>query len=143
MPAPRSMQTPFDEAFEAKQQQIRQLHLKLEIQMQHFLAFIQPCQNNQSLHVSSPPEPPPPPAVRYSHVKIFRYFLTICCTPATLGGPWHQIRCTHPQHIRLYATNMTTPHSTWTTENIGRTQWNAEHSTAPVVSVPTHTWSAT
>jgi len=46
MPPPPPMKTHFDEDFEAKQQQIRQLHLKLEIQMQHFLAFIQSCQNN-------------------------------------------------------------------------------------------------
>jgi len=86
----------------------------------------------------------PPPAARYSRVKIFRYFLTVCCTPATLSSPWHHLRCTHPQHIRMYATNMTTPHSTWTTENIGGTQQNAEHATAPEVSVvPTHTRSAT
>ena len=38
---------------------------------------------------------------------------------------------------------MATPHSTWTTENIRGTQQKAEHSTAPVVSVQTHTCSAT
>jgi len=46
MPAPRSMQTSFDEAFNAKQQQIQQLHLQLETQMQNFLAFIQHCPNH-------------------------------------------------------------------------------------------------
>jgi len=37
---------------------------------------------------------------------------------------------------------MTTNHSIWPTENIGGTQQNAEHPTAPVVSVPTNTRSA-
>ncbi len=138
------MQTPFDEAFEAKQQQIKQLHLKLETQMHNFLVFIQQCQDNRSMLVSSPPEPPPQPAARYSRVEIFRYFLTIRCAPATPGGPWHhRIRCTHPQHLRMYATNMNTPHSTRNTANIGRTQRNAEHLTAPIVSVPSNTQSAT
>jgi len=40
------MQTPFDEAFEAKQQQIKQLHLTLETHMNNFLALIQQCQDN-------------------------------------------------------------------------------------------------
>ncbi len=118
--------------------------MKLEIQMQHFLAFIQSCQNNRSPHDSSPPDPPPPPAMRYSRVKIFHYFLTVRCVPATLGGHWHhRIRCTHQPHIRLHATNTATPHSTWTTENIRGTQQKAEHLTAPVVSAPTHTRAAT
>jgi len=60
------MKTPFDEDFETQQQQIRQLHLKLETQMQHFLVFIQQCQDNRSMLVYSPPEPPPHPAARYS-----------------------------------------------------------------------------
>ncbi len=139
------MKTPFDEDFETQQQQIRQLHLKLETQMQHFLAFIQQCQDNRSMLVYSPPEPPPHPAARHSRVKIFRYFLTVCCAPATPGGPWHhRIRSTHPQHLRTYTTNMNTPHSTTrTTANIGRTHRNAEHSTAPVVSIPSNTRSAT
>jgi len=69
------MQTPFDKAFMVQQQQIMQLHLKLEIQMKNFLAFIQQSKNNGSPHISPPPKPTPPPAARYLHAKIYQYFL--------------------------------------------------------------------
>jgi len=60
-----------------QQQQIMQLHIKLEAQMKNILELIQQQHNNQSQQGYSLPNPLLPHATTYSHIKIYQYFLNI------------------------------------------------------------------
>ncbi len=133
----QSTPTPLKEAFKEQQQIITQLHLKLEIQMQQFFAFIEQCQNDRSMHDSSPPTPPPQIDVRYSQAKTYQYFINVHCTPAASGSCWqHRIWCTHPQHQCTYVLTMTSPTGTWNrTRNTWNTGWKQKNNTRTTVPV--------